>query len=247
MVIYIDLLIILNLIYDYLILKVVSIVLKRNTNNKRLLLASLVGEISILFLVFNFNYILLLISKIILAIIMNIIAFKQKGLRYLLVNLSYFYMLSIILGGFIYYLHIHGVNYLCIICLIPIVFTVYIIQHNKRNNLQNYYDAVITFNNNHKIKVVSYLDTGNNIVDPISLKPVIIVNKKLCENNYKKFIYVNIKVLNHTSLLKCIKVKSIELNNHIIKNVLIGLSDDEIKIDGVDCILNNKLRKEIEI
>ena len=78
MVIYIDLLIILNFIYDYLILKVIQIVLKRNTNNKRIIISSLIGELSILFLLLNMNYIILLIGKLLLSLIINIVAFKYK-------------------------------------------------------------------------------------------------------------------------------------------------------------------------
>ena len=245
MVIYIDLLIILNFVYDFLILKVVCIVLKRNTNNLRIIISSLFGEFSILLLILNYNYIILLVSKLLIAIIMNIIAFKYKNSKYLLINISYFYMISIILGGFIYFLHIKGVNYIVIMSLIPLILLIYIIQNYFKNNYSNYYNVVITCNNNHKIKVVGYLDTGNNIVDPISLKPVIILNKNRYKEKYKSYIFVNVKVLNNTTLLKCIKPKYIKINNHIINNVLIGLAEEDIKIDGVDCLLNNKLRKEI--
>ena len=245
MIIYIDILLILNFIYDFLILKVVSIVLKRNTNNIRIIISSLLGELSILLLIFNCNYLILIISKIILACIMNIITFKYRNIKYLLVNISYFYMISIILGGFIYFLHIKGINYIISMLLVPLILIVYIIQNYLRYNYNNYYNVVITYNNNHKINVVGYLDTGNNIVDPISLKPVIILNKSAYKEKYNNYIYVNVKVLNNNTLIKCIKVKYIEVNNVLIKDVLVGIIDDEIKIDGVDCLLNNKLRKEI--
>ena len=248
MVIYIDLLIALNLIYDFLILKVVSLVLKRNTTNIKILLSALIGEISILFLILNFNYILLFIFKIILAIIMNIISFKYRSIKYTLTNLSYFYMISTILGGFIYFLYLRGINYIIIMLLVPIILVIYIIQETKKNTYQNYFETVITFLNNHKIKVTSYLDTGNNIKDIITNKDVIVVNKDIVNKSYKtnKYLYVPIKVLNNEILLKCIKVKYIEINNKKITNVLIGLSEDNFHLDGVDCLLNNNLRKEIE-
>lgn len=247
MVIYIDLLIMLNFIYDYLILRVISIVLKRNIKKRFLIISSLIGETSILFLIFNFDYILLIISKILLAIIMNIIAFKYKNIKYMLINLSYFYMIAIIIGGFTYYLYLNKINNILSAFFVPLILLIYIIQYNLKYKYNNYYDVVITYNNNHKIKVVGYLDTGNNIIDPISLKPVIILNKSVYKENYKRFIYVNVKVLNNTTLVKCIKIKSIEINNKIITKVLLGISDEEIRIDGVDCLLNNKLRKEINL
>lgn len=245
MVIYIDLLIIFNFIYDFLIIKVISIVLKRNTNNKKIILSSLMGELSILHLILNYNYIFLLVCKIILSSLMLVIAFNYKGIKYLLINLSYYYMLSIIIGGFIYYLYSNGINYIIIILLVPLILLIYIIQNHFKYNYNNYYDVVITYNNNHKIKVTAFLDTGNNIIDPISLRPVIILNKCMYKEKYKNFIYVSVKVLNNTTLIKCIKPKYIEINNHKISNVLIGIVDEKIKIDGVDCLLNNELRKEI--
>ena len=245
MIIYIDLLIILNFIYDFLILKVISLVLKRNTKNINIIIASIIGELSIALLLINSYYIILIISKIIIAIIMDLIAFGYREIKYLLINISYFYMVSIILAGFIYFLHINGFNYLIIIILVPLILIIYIIQNQQTIKYNNYYDVVITYNNNHIIKVIGYLDTGNNIVDPISLKPVILLNKSKYKEKYKNYIYVNVKVLNNITLVKCIKVKHITINNKVIKDVLIGILDDEIKIDGVDCLLNNKIRKEI--
>ena len=71
------------------------------------------------------------------------------------------------------------------------------------------------------------------------------MSNKVYKERYKNYIYVSVKVLNNTTLIKCIKPKYIEINNKIIKNVLIGIVDEDIKIDGVDCLLNNKLRKDI--
>lgn len=246
MVIYIDLLFLLNFIYDYLILTTLNIVLKRNTNVIRKTLSSLIGEISILFLILNFNYLVLIAFKIILAVVMNIICFKYKSIKYTFNNILYFYMISTIIAGFIYFLYLRNINYIIIMFLVPIVLIIFIFTQNKKLRYQNYYNAVITLNNNHTINVSAYLDTGNNLIDPISHKKIIIVDKKLINFNIKKFIYVPIKVLNNHSLLKCIKIKHIKVENKIIKDVLLGISNDNINIDGVNCLLNNYLRKDIE-
>ena len=245
MIIYIDLFFILNFLYDFLILKVVSIVLKRNIKNIRIIISSLIGELSILFLLLNLNYFLLLLCNIIIACIMNIIAFKYKNIKYLIINISYYYMISIIIGGYIFFLNNNNVNYIIILLSVPILLYIYIIQNSLKQKYNNYYNVVITFNNNHKIKVVGYLDTGNNIIDPITLKPVIIISNSVYKEKYKKFIYVNVKVLNNTTLLKCIKPEYVEVNHHKINNVLVGILEEEIKIDGIDCLLNNKIRKDI--
>jgi predicted aspartyl protease len=82
-------------------------------------------------------------------------------------------------------------------------------------------------------------------MDPISTKPIIVINEELIDFNIKYYLIVPIQVLNNTVLLKCIKIKNICINNKTIKDVMLGISESKIRIDGVDCLLNNKLRKEL--
>jgi len=154
-------------------------------------------------------------------------------------------MLSIILAGFIYYLYLNNYNYILIMCLIPLIFIVYLIQNNLKYKYNNYYNLRINISDKHIINCVGYLDTGNNVVDNISLKPVIIIKESKLNYKYKNYYYVPIKVLNNNTLIKCIKIKNIVINNKVINNVVLGISNDDLNIDGVDVLLNNKLRKEI--
>lgn len=243
MVIYIDLLFIINFIIDYLLLITNGIILKRKINKKRLLISSLVGEISILFLIFNINYILLLISKILLAILMNIISYEYQDLKYTFINTIYFYMLSIILGGFLYFLKLNNINYFISLLLIPVIIYIYYYQSKKNNNYSKYYNVLICLNNNKKINCTGFLDTGNNLIDPISNKPIILIDKRLTKGviQIRTPIYVPYNVLNNHGLLKCFKPKYIIINNNKIDKVLIGLIDNKINIDGVDCILNERI------
>ena len=242
MIIYIDVLIIINYMFDFIILFIVNKVLKRNIKVKRIILSAIFGEISLLLLIFNINYYLLFVIKILLAIIINVICFKYNNIKYLLVNVSYFYMISIILGGFILMLKLNKINYIIAIMLSPIIMFIYYFQEKRiKNKVDNYYEVVINFDNNHRIITMGYLDTGNNLIDPISKRIVIIVNKRLIKLKIKNKIYVPCKVLNNVSLIKCIKPKNIIFNNKVYTNVLIGISNDELNLDGIDCLLNNRL------
>ena len=106
MTLYVDLLFFLNLYLDFLILMTTSIVLKRHAPLKRIILGSLMGVITLLILIYPLNNISLFIFKIVVGLLMNIITFKYQNLKYTLTNFIYFYMISIILGGFIYYLNL---------------------------------------------------------------------------------------------------------------------------------------------
>ena len=100
---YIDLLFIINYLFDLLILQTINVTLKRNINFKRLLLGSLVGSLSIIILFININ---ILIFKLFLSFIIIIVSFGYKDHIYFLKNILYFYFISILLGGFIYYLKV---------------------------------------------------------------------------------------------------------------------------------------------
>ena len=65
MTIYIDIVIILNFIFDMMLLLVVNITLKRGVGIRRIILSSLVGEISIIYFLIP-NMYFLIILKIIL-------------------------------------------------------------------------------------------------------------------------------------------------------------------------------------
>ena len=106
--IYIDELIILNFIIDFLILKTTSSILKLNVKNSRLIISSIVGEISLLYLFINLNNIELTLFKLSIGVIMNFISFGYINLKEFLKNLLYFYMFSFFLGGTLYYLKIES-------------------------------------------------------------------------------------------------------------------------------------------
>ena len=252
MKIYIDLVLILNFILDLLILMSVKILLKRNTTLFRLLLASFIGSLTILLLFIKLSSLELFILKLILSIIMNILAFNFKNIKYFIKNEITFYINSIILGGFIYFLNLKFskyfinknliINFIFLIIISPIIIYFYIKQIKEfKNNYNNYYDITIYYSDNKIQNYIGYLDTGNKLKDPYTNKPIIILN--YFENNYPK-ILVPCSTINNNELLECFKVNKIFINNKYIKNVLIGLSKNKINIDGVDCILNSLIIEE---
>ncbi|MDE6142066.1 MAG: sigma-E processing peptidase SpoIIGA, partial [Bacilli bacterium] len=90
--------------------------------------------------------------------------------------------------------------------------------------------------------LTGYMDTGNTLKDPITKYPVILVSNKLRFKS-KKYFYVPYQVVNNKSVLKCLKVESVLIDNKK-KDCLLGLVDDSILKNGVDVILNEHLREE---
>ena len=263
MKIYVDLVILLNFFLDFLLLLSVSLILKRNASIKRVILGALTGGLSIMFLFISVSSFALFIIKILIAIIMILITFSYKDFKYTINNLIYLYLLSIILGGFLYYVNnelsyknvglifFHkgiGINWLLIIILSPIVISIYVIRSRKlKEEYSKRYEVEITFLNNKKALLTGYLDTGNNLFDPYKKRPVIIIDKSVLKGYKPRCILVPCMTVKDRHLIKCFKIKKIIINGKIIKDeCLVGISDNKFEMDGVDLLLHKKIMKEME-
>ena len=263
MKIYLDLVLILNFAYDFLLLMSVDIILKRYTKLYRLILSSLLGALSLFVLFLPFNKIMLFIFKIGVSLLMLLIAFGFKNIKYFFSNIAYLYMCSVILGGALYFLNVEfsykrigliffheglSVNYVLLIILAPLILYLYIRNMKKYKSIFAFtYQVNIKFSDHQEFSCNGFLDTGNKLKDPITKKYIIILSKKILVPyiNNKSPIYVPYKALNKRGLLKCYKVKYIAINNQYFNNYLVGLSDDNFKINGTDALLNYKLLEDI--
>ena len=245
MKIYIDLFFLLNIIMDYIILLGVSIVLKRITTKKRIIVSSIVGGISSLLLFTSINKILL---EIITIIIISLITFKYKNIKYTIKNIIYIYLVSTLLGGIIY-LFISKVKasipltYLITIIISVEVTILYIKEIKKiKNTYNNYYKVDIYFKDKTKISVVGLLDTGNNLYDPYKKRPIIILTKKYEKKD--KYILVPYHTINEEGILKCIKPDKIYINEkECKKELLIAFTNTKFLVEGVDLILHKDIMK----
>lgn len=242
---YIDLFFIFNVIMDYIIIMSTSILLKRRTSYIRMILSSLIGGISSLVLFTSLNKIVIEIVSI---VIMVLISFGYKGIRYLINNILYMYILSTLLGGIIYLFNIKVSNSMFLTYLIIIVISIEImilyIKENKkmRSIYNNYYRVDIYFKDREKLSLIGFVDTGNNLYDPYKKRPVIIVHNKYIKED--KYILVPYHTINGNGLLKCIKPDIIFIDGIGYKgNVLIGFSDSFNFGDGVDVILHKDIMR----
>ena len=244
---------ILNFAFDFILLLSVSILLRRNVSIYKILGGAFIGGISILFLFISVSSISLFLYKLIISIAMIITSFGFKNLKYTFKNFLYLYTASIILGGFLYFLNVEfaykqyglvfihqglSINVIFLIIFCPIIIYIYVKQGLwLKNNYSNYYKVII-FYDNKKYLFNAFLDTGNNLTVPLTKKPVILINKKIQVDN---FFYIPYQGVNGKGIIKCFKADKIEINKTIKKDIIVGLLDEKIKIDGVDCLLNKKL------
>lgn len=243
--IYVDLFFLFNTIMDFIIIFGVCILLKRKNNIFRMILASFIGGIASLLLFSNVSKIII---EIIMIIIMMLIAFGYKDIRYVLKNIIYTYLLSTLLGGLIYLFNIKVSNstfftYLIIIIIAIEVVILYIKESRKIESIyNNCYKVDIYFKDKEKLSLTGFVDTGNNLYDPYKKRPIILIaNKYLREEDY---LLVPYHTVSGGGLLKCIKPAMIYIEGvGYKKNVLVGFSDSPNFIDGIDVILHKDVMK----
>ena len=241
----------------------IDITLKRYTKIIRIFLSALIGACSVFLLFIKINSFYLFILKVMVSILMVIISFKYINWKYTLANLFYMYMISITLGGFLYFLNVQlsyknvglvffhnglGPNYLLLIILAPIILYCYIKSHKKFKSTYNLYQKVkIIFNLNEEINCIGFIDSGNKLIDPVTNKYIIIINKKLAKNclHNKNPLYVAYKTLNKEGILECFKIKKLIVGEKVYKNYLVGISNNNFYLDGIDCLLNYKLMEDL--
>lgn len=260
MKIYLDIVLLINFGFDFLLLLSVSLILRRNTSIYKLLIGSFIGSISILTLFMKINSIQLFFIKLIISILMCISSFKYKNLKYTIKNIIFLYLSSIVLGGALYLLNIEfsyknqgiifyknklSINFIILIITTPIILYIYIKEcKSLKTNYSNYHKVEIKINNE-TIKCNGFIDTGNKLKDPYKKRPIILMNNNYLEKKDINKIIVPAHTIMGTKLIECIKINNLKIdNNEIKKEVLLGFINKKIKIDGIDCLLNYEIMEE---
>ena len=178
---------------------------------------------------------------------MIIICYGYKNIKYTFDNVIYLYMCSVILAGFLYFLKIefNNLSYLIILIISPIILYLYLKQQkNLKEKINFYKKIIITFKNNQTLELNGFVDSGNKLKDPITNKYIILINKNKLKGiyNIRSPMYVPIKTINKKSILECISIKNIIIDNKKYNNYLLGLSDNDFL--DFDCLLNYHIMEE---
>lgn len=260
MTVYVDLVFVLNLFFDFLILITVNNTLKRNSKLLRMILGSFLGSFTMILLFISMNTIVLFLFKVLIGVLMCFTSFGIKDKKYSIENISYFYMTSIVLGGFLYFLSLSlsethdgftffyeqdGISYVFLLISTPMMLFIY---HKQRIELMKYQMMIpvtIQFKNKQVLKLMGFVDTGNRLKDPITNKWIILVNKKSLKNiKQEHYLFVSYHSLNHHGLIKCLSTNYIEMNQKKYTKYLVGISEDDLLGNGIECVVNMEGMKE---
>ncbi len=263
MKIYLDVVFFINFMFDLLLLISVGLERKNLPRLRRFLLGAFLGSLSLIFLFFNMNSIILFLLKVVVSIFMVLGTFGYHNKDHFWANIKSLYGSSIILGGMLYVLNIQfsykqegfiffhdgtSINLIIIIIASPIIFFLYFKELQKRKEEKNFlYSIVITYKNQ-TLQVQGYLDTGNTIIDPYKKRHIIILDNKKITPKIEEAILVPFQTVGHQGLLRCIVPDEIKIEDKVLpKNkYLIGFSNEKINLKGSNCILPSEIREELK-
>ena len=212
MTIYIDIVLIENLIMNYIILFTTAVVLKIKVNHIRLILASLLGAgYSIIAYMGIIKVYSSIILKIILSVLIIYIEFNPQNIKKMCKDLLLFYLVSFVFGGaafaLIYIIKPQNIlmkNGLFLgtytlktvmlgaVVAFCIIIGAFAIIKNKISKKDMFCEIEILINQK-KIKTKAMIDTGNMLKEPITNVPVIVVEHILLYSCMPKEILNNLK------------------------------------------------------
>lgn len=263
-VIYVDVLFIINFFITFLILQVTSRFAKKEANVFRFVISSAFGGVySFIIFVDSLNHIVLEVTKIFAGMIIVLIAFKFYRVKnffkvlfiFLVCN---FLFLGIIVGIYfisksefiainnsIIYFNISARGLLFAAFISYFLACIVVKMYNRKLASYEIYTLVIT-NNDKEVTMFAFADTGNKLREPFSDSPVIIADSKkvkpLIENAKTRLIPAS--TINKNSLLLAFKPEKIVLKTangkEVIEDAYIALSD-EINSDSFSAILNPEI------
>lgn len=214
MTIYIDIVLLENLIMNSIIILSTGIVLKEKIRIIRILLASLLGAI---YSVVSYMSILEIYSSIILKIILSIvmvyIAFNPQTIKKMWKDILLFYLISFVFGGAAFAL-IYIVKpqeilmknglflgtyplktiILGVVIAFIIIIGAFTVVKSKITKKDLFCEIEIKLNEK-KVETIAMLDTGNMLKEPITNTPVIVVEHTLLYNCIPKEILNNLDEL----------------------------------------------------
>ena len=258
MIVYIDVLVVINTLVNYFILLAVRKITRSQTKRWRIASGALIGGISSLLLFIENTGILMTALKILTAIVAVIVTFGIKPYKQFFKNLFFLFAITFIFGGFVLAIYMffnkdiliysNGIVYFdidmtfLIICsVISYLIITLISKFTDKKAPRNKEYAITIENNGKSITSVGLMDTGNNLRDPFSGYPVLMVEKTLFQKLFsnEKIRYIPAMTVNGESLIKAFKPEKIIINGYSTDKVYIG--ESIIKLDEYEILLNINL------
>lgn len=228
MIIYLDIILLLNLFCNLLILSLTKYLARIHVNNYRLCVGAVIATSLVpLILFFPDSLINTFYGKGTYSVFIILCTFGFKGIQYILKSLFLFYFISFSIGGGLFGIHylvqdslapqsnklllyvnnVYGdqMSLLLILIGFPLVwlFTKQRMDRHVKEKIKydQMYDVTIEINE-YEHQTVGYIDSGNHLVDPLTNRPVVI-----CDEIFMKKFFTKEEWL---ILEKCIRENKVD-------------------------------------
>lgn len=248
MVYYIEYVFAENFLIDFILLFITGKLIKRIINYKRLIAASIIGALYVIVTAYvGRDFMTYFIVKLSVSVLMIMVAFDTKGILVNIRVILCFYITSLIMVGIITALYYLTNDRLTVNAIVISLFLGYSALHfffkdiKGRIEKSNYMRTVVIKIGEKSKSLRAFIDTGNELTDPMTGKPVIVVNIESIRNilgeelyknilnfynnkgsNYEKLLYLNNKNL------KIIRYNTISSKGEM----MVILIPDELEIKG---------------
>lgn len=261
MTVYVDILIILNTIVNYFLLLAVQILIRSHQKRWRILIGAIIGGISSLLLFVEYLGVVMTLLKILTAILMIIITFGIKPIKRLVKSIFLLFAISFLFGGLMFAIYIffdkdiliysNGIVYFdvdltfLIVCTVLSYLVITLISKITDKKAPKSKERYVTVENAGKtISCTALVDTGNNLREPFSNLPVVMLDKNLFQKLFteEKIRLIPVSTVNGESLIKAFRPNKITIDNFSTDKVYIGESISSL--DEYKMILNINLERE---
>ncbi len=247
-VVYLDVFLVINIFMDFLILVMARNLIKPRTTIKRCIFAAVSGGIlSVLSLIIPYKTIGLrfITSYILICFVMSKIAFKSKGFKDNLKNISVVYAVTFLLGGVMnvlyYKANINLMGFISVALATYLITDFIVTKVLKKNQSGRIYKVCVSANER-MVALNALLDTGNLLYEPISRRKVHIIEYEVIkdiinkENGFYRVIPFN-SVGKQRGLLDAIEVDFLEITDDEGRSVrlekeIVALYDKKLTLNG---------------
>ncbi len=259
MVVYIDVLIFINVIINYLILCAVRRFLCAKSSQFRIIIAAFIGSLfSLTVFLKDTGVILSFILKLLCATIISFIAFSASDIRLYLKYIVTTFVFTIIFTAFailycqiikpknvaivndIFYVHINPLFLIFISLLFYLAFC--ICKKTLEHNTFKYLVNVRIITSDKEYVYTGKVDTGNSVTEPFSGAPVIITESSVFDGySISKPRIIPYQVLGDNGYVFGFKPQKVYIDNKLInKEIYIGLYNGTIN-NNFKAIINSKI------
>lgn len=259
MVIYVDVLFVVNFFITYLLLLFTRLVTKSDSKNFRLLLSAFTGGCyALVILADELHFMLNILFKFLMSAVMILIAFGFKRISLFARTLAIFYFSNMVFLGVIFafwlafrpdgvvinndtvYFDISAKN-LLLAASAAYIISVAIIKIYNRTTGKNEIYTLTVYKGDEEVKLFAFADSGNKLKEPFSDYPVIIVDSSKISFETERIIPYN--TVGGEGLLKAFKPDKVVIssgrNSFETRNVYIAAT--EIQSKEFSAILNTDL------